>query len=65
MTYQQRIAAIVPNANARHVEAWMRSQYGVLDAMSLAHFEREVRLSADIAHEQPELSEQLAGSLGL
>ena len=38
MTYRERIAAIVPHVPAHVVEAWMRSEYGTLDALSSGLF---------------------------
>lgn len=65
-TYQQLIREIVPDANSRHVEAWMRSEHGTLDALDRKRFDREARLAAAYAESAgPEMSERLAETFGL
>jgi hypothetical protein len=65
MTYHQMIAAIEPDANARHVEAFMRLQYSTLDHLSAAVFRREVRIAHECSQADPEMAERLARSYGL
>lgn len=65
MTYQQRIATIVPGANARHVEALMRSVYSTLDSLSPRQFAHECFQCATEARQDPKLAEQLALTFGL
>jgi hypothetical protein len=40
--YADRIAELAPDADPAHVEAWMRLEYGTLDALSPARFAAEV-----------------------
>ena len=49
----------------RHVEAWMRNEYGTLDGLSKSRFQDEVELSVDIIDADPKESEELARSFGL
>jgi hypothetical protein len=64
--YQTLIHQIAPEANPRHVEAWLRIEHGTLDHLSHARFEREVAIALEcIASATPEQSEQLARSYGL
>jgi hypothetical protein len=52
--------------NARHVEAWMRSERGTLDHLTPAAWVQEVReCIAVVDHADPDLSERLARSYGL
>jgi hypothetical protein len=64
--YQNLIVEIAPNANPRHVEAWMRLEHGTLDQLSRQRFTREVELALQcIAEGGAETSEDLAKSYGL
>jgi hypothetical protein len=66
MTYQDRIQQIAPQANARHIEAWLRLEHPTLDHLSADRFKHEVRVALDcIAEGGAEQSEQLAQSFGL
>lgn len=65
MTYQQRIAAIAPDANARHVEAMMRIEHETLDGLSPIRFAREVLCCQILAEADPQMAEALARSYGL
>jgi hypothetical protein len=66
MTYQDAIATIAPDADPRHVEAWMRLEHPTLDGLSTERFAAEVRIAlACIAEAGPDESEALAASLGL
>lgn len=49
MSYQARIAKIVPTVDPRHVEAWMRCKHGELDGLSKEDFELSVLLAAHTA----------------
>jgi hypothetical protein len=45
MSYQNLIQQIAPEANPRHVEAWLRIEHGTLDHLSRPRFEREVAIA--------------------
>lgn len=61
--YQELIAAVYPDSNPRHVEAWMRLEYGTLDHLMLsAQF---LSPFVEMAREHPRDSENLARSYGL
>jgi hypothetical protein len=52
--------------NPRHVEAFMRLEYGTLDALSPDKFTREVKMAAEcVKAAGPQESEGLASSYGL
>lgn len=64
--YQQRIAAVVPEADPRHVEAFMRLEHPTLDGLAPSRFDAEARICAVCVHEAgPAESEALAASYGL
>lgn len=68
--YQTRIAEIVEQRGAKvdplHVEAWMRSDLGSLDALSRVNFLDAVMNGIDCATDAaPGLNEKLARSYGL
>jgi hypothetical protein len=42
--YQATIQSIDPTVNARHVEGFMRLQYGTLDHLSRARFVNEIKM---------------------
>lgn len=66
MSYRDQIAKLLPSADPRHLEAWMRSEHGTLDALSEAEFSAAVRRAwACIDQAGAEMSEQLAKSYGL
>lgn len=69
MSYAALIRDTSPAAaafDARHIEAWMRSQYGTLDALSPAEFGHAVRHGiACVETGGITLSENLAQSYGL
>jgi hypothetical protein len=67
MTYQQRIATIVPEYDARHVEALMRAECGgTLDSISAAEFTRAAKESAlSLVEFGADMAERLARSYGL
>ena len=60
--YATEISKIVgPDVDARHVEAFMRLQYGTLDHLSKATFKREAMISAAcVAESGAAESERLA-----
>jgi DNA-binding transcriptional LysR family regulator len=65
-SYQGLIRRLAPEANPRHVEAWMRIAHGTLDHLSAELFRHEVILAVDcIAEAGEEQSEKLAQSFGL
>lgn len=63
MSYANTIEAIDPKANARHVEAMLRSEFGALDHLPLAVFEEFVEIVAREPDRQ--CLEALAQSYGL
>ena len=66
MSYRDAIAALTPDADPRHVEAWMRLEHPTLDGLSPEGFAAEVRMAiACIAEAGPQESEALAASFGL
>ncbi len=62
---RDRIAAYVPAADPRHVEAWLRDQHGTLDSVDAITLAASIFEAADLAKTDPALSEQLAQSYGL
>jgi hypothetical protein len=66
MTYRDAITALAPDAEPRHVEAWMRLEHPTLDGLSPERFAAEVRIAlACMAEAGPDESEALAASFGL
>jgi hypothetical protein len=65
MTYQQRIAVIVPHVPAAAVEAWMRADHGTLDALSSGQFRLAALTAAQCAIEDPATTDRLRASYGL
>lgn len=64
--YQERIAeAVGGDVDAAHVEAWMRLEYGTLDGLAPAQFDREARVGAELVRANPADSRRLALSYGL
>jgi hypothetical protein len=64
--YQDMIRYLAPTYNARHIEAWIRSENGNLDYLTPAQWGREVRTAAEcVDFVSAELSENLARSFGL
>lgn len=63
--YGEQIQAVVPDCDPRHVEAFMRLEYGTLDHLDRAKFAREARTAALCTREDPETAEMLARSYGL
>jgi hypothetical protein len=64
--YQNLIKEIAPDANPRHVEAWLRVEHGTLDQLSRQRFTREVELALQcIAEAGADVSDALAKSYGL
>lgn len=63
--YQKHIAACVPSADPRHVEAFMRLEHGNLDGLSRTDFEACAKSCAEAAATDPLLAERLAGSYAL
>jgi hypothetical protein len=49
----------------RHVEAFMRNQYGALDHLDRRTFNREVKLAVGAIDADPSIGEPLAQSYGL
>jgi hypothetical protein len=65
MTYQQRIAAIVPHVPPAAVEAWMRADHGTLDALSSGQFRLAALTAAQCVIEDPATTDRLRASYGL
>ena len=65
MTYQQRIATIIPDADPASVEAWMRADYGTLDALTDGQFRAAALNSARCVLEHPDLTIELRKTFGL
>ena len=64
--YTDRIKAIAPSYDPRHIEAFMRSEYGTLDHLSPAKFLNEVHLAIEcIDAEGKQFAEKLAKSYGM
>lgn len=64
--YTNRIRAIAPDHDPRHIEAWMRLECGTLDWLDPERFIREVLAGvACIKEAGTTFSEQLAKSYGL
>ena len=64
--YADRIAELAPAADPAHVEAWMRLEYGTLDALSPARFAAEVSTALEcIEHAGLDECDKLAHSYGL
>lgn len=64
--YRQRIEALAPGYDARHIEAFMRLEHPTLDGLPEAIFAREVeigRLAVDQAG--TDFAERAARSFGL
>lgn len=63
--YQKLIAEHCPSdVDPRHIEAWMRDEYGTLDQVSVADFQRAVQRAIVMCRTDPELSARLAESMG-
>jgi hypothetical protein len=66
MTYYQKlIQTMDPTCNARHVEAFMRSEHGTLDHLPHETFLHEIQIAKACEIEMPGLGEHLAQSYGL
>ena len=64
--YQTLIQSIAPDHDPRHIEAFMRLEYGTLDHLSPAKFRRECGIAADcIKQGGVNRAEDLAQSFGL
>ena len=66
--YQDRIKALHPNlteCECRHVEAWLRLEYGTLDGLYADEFKKITANMAEVARILPDESEELAQSYGL
>lgn len=63
--YQDLIREIDPTCNPRHVEAWMRLQYGTLDHLPRETFADEIKMAKACEIEEPGSGERLAQSMGL
>lgn len=70
-SYQQMIRedaasmGLVGKVDPRHVEAWMRLEYGTLDARPRSDFRAFIRETIAIEQEAPGESEKCARSFGL
>jgi hypothetical protein len=66
MSYRARIAEIAPTYDARHIEAFMRSEHGTLDRLSPDAFAAEVAMAVSCIETDGglDLAERLARSYG-
>ena len=65
-TYQQRICALAPDQDPRHIEAYMRLEHSTLDGLADWQFADEVAIGvACIEQGGVEAAEQCARSFGL
>ena len=55
----------IGKVDPRHVEAWMRLEWGTLDARPMDDFRRYITDTIAIEHAEPGSSESLALSYGL
>lgn len=66
MSYQDIIRGVVPgDVQPRRIEAWLRLEYGCLDALSRAEIEQQARWYVPVVRADPIGSEQLARTEGL
>ena len=64
--YQKMIVEIAPDANPRHIEAYMRCTYRTLDGLSPLMFKRAVREAVmDASFDTEQDREDFAKSYGL
>jgi hypothetical protein len=63
--YGHQIKALAPSYDPRHIEAFMRSEHGTLDHLTLSRFKQEVRTAITCIREGGiEFAEKLAKSYG-
>ena len=66
MTYQAHIRLLLPKFDPRHIEAFMRSEFGTLDSLSTTRFVEEAFLASECVNQGGvEMAELLAKSYGL
>ena len=64
--YADLIREVVPSLDPRHIEAYMRLEYGTLDHLDRLRFTREARIAAECVRVGgAEDAESLARSYGL
>lgn len=64
--YQAQIKKLAPSHDPRHIEAFMRSEHGTLDALSPSRFRAEVKIAAMCVDEGgKDMAERIAKSYGL
>jgi hypothetical protein len=64
--YASRIRELCPKHDPRHIEAWLRLQFGTLDHLTPHQFAAEAWIAAECVDEGGvEHSENLAKSYGL
>ncbi len=63
--YTTKILTLAPLHDPRHVEAFMRLEYGTLDALGPEHFRREVNMACLCIDADEAAAERLAQSYGL
>lgn len=56
---------LIGQVDPRHVEAWMRAEYGTLDARPVSDFRNFIKGTIEIENAEPGWSEKLAESYGL
>jgi hypothetical protein len=62
---QEEAKKLKSKVDPRHVEAWMRLEWGTLDHLPRGRFRQYVKLTDEIERQQPGASEDLARSYGL
>ena len=66
MHYHDRIKKLIPDLDPRHIEAYMRCQFGTLDGLDQAQFSAGARIAAACVDEGgTAAAEALARSYGL
>jgi hypothetical protein len=63
--YHERVQALIPRHDPRHVEAYMRLTHPTMDGLSARQFAREAHIAARCVDMDPLGAEQLAQCMGL
>lgn len=63
--YADKIAALAPGYDPRHIEAFMRLEYSTLDHLTPEKFRAEVAVAKLCCDEDPTMGERCARSYGL
>lgn len=62
--YRERILAVVPDLDPRHVEAYMRGEHSTLDHLTPARFDALALSCAEDVRSDPAFAETVAASQG-